>query len=170
MKSPWWTSQSMIAILQERIVLKKQENRTDFVPHAAAKCFCKYRVAMATLLQKQKPIACSRSAWWPGGRIHAKPFRTLDSATLRLILPSIRFVRQKSKNLAAKLNQKSGCYTNGILCILIVEVVVAKMHNKFWFEWEEMFEKNWNFWKKNLKEKIWVRGNVWKVFEQNAEN
>ena len=34
---------------------------------------CSCRAAMAMLLSRQKPMACVEVAWWPGGRIRAKP-------------------------------------------------------------------------------------------------
>ena len=36
---------------------------------------------MAMLLNRQKPIARSRSAWWPGGRSAQNALRALPSAT-----------------------------------------------------------------------------------------
>ena len=50
MPLPWWTSQSKIS--------------TRSAPHSAIA----WAAATATLLNRQKPIARSRSAWWPGGR------------------------------------------------------------------------------------------------------
>ena len=48
MPLPWWTSQS--------------RTRTRSTPHSASA----WAAATATLLKRQKPIARSRSAWWPG--------------------------------------------------------------------------------------------------------
>jgi hypothetical protein len=39
------------------------------------------RAAMATLLKKQKPMACSRQAWWPGGRTAQKAFSSSPAIT-----------------------------------------------------------------------------------------
>ena len=40
------------------------------------RAFCACRAAIATLLNRQKPIASSCEEWWPGGRTSAKPFST----------------------------------------------------------------------------------------------
>ena len=58
---PWCTSQSTIA--------------TRSMPSSA----CAQRAAIATESNRQKPIARSRSAWWPGGRASAKPSRRTAS-------------------------------------------------------------------------------------------
>ena len=54
---PWWTSQSRI--------------RTRSAPQRSSA----WRAATATLLNRQKPIARSSSAWWPGGRCSDAPKR-----------------------------------------------------------------------------------------------
>ena len=58
---PWCTSQSTIA--------------TRSSPSSA----CAQRAAIAIESKRQKPIARSRSAWWPGGRASAKPPRRTAS-------------------------------------------------------------------------------------------
>jgi len=40
-----------------------------------------YLAAMATLLKKQKPMALSRQAWWPGGRMAQKAFSNSPAIT-----------------------------------------------------------------------------------------
>ena len=60
---PWWTSKSTIA--------------TRSRPRTSSAC----RAATATLLKKQKPIACARVAWWPGGRTAQNAFSTSPSMT-----------------------------------------------------------------------------------------
>ncbi len=60
---PWWTSKSMIAT--------RSRPRTSSA----------WRAAIATLLKKQKPIAWSRVAWWPGGRTAQNAFATAPSST-----------------------------------------------------------------------------------------
>jgi hypothetical protein len=65
---PWWTSQSM--------------TRTRSMPSSRIAG----SAAIATLLNRQKPIARSRSAWWPEGRSpqnptpHPSPIRSRTSA------------------------------------------------------------------------------------------
>ena len=54
---PWWTSKSTMAT--------RSSPRTSSA----------WRAATATLLKKQKPIAWSRVAWWPGGRTEQKALR-----------------------------------------------------------------------------------------------
>ena len=44
---------------------------------------CSARAAIATLLNRQKPIARPASAWWPGGRTAARPERRRPLATCR---------------------------------------------------------------------------------------
>ena len=58
---PWWTSQSRIA--------------TRRSPSSA----CAQRAAIAIELKRQKPIAWSGRAWWPGGRANANPLRVAAS-------------------------------------------------------------------------------------------
>ena len=55
---PWWTSQSRTS--------------TRSAPSASSA----WRAAIATLANRQKPIARANSAWWPGGRSAEKPTRS----------------------------------------------------------------------------------------------
>ena len=41
---------------------------------------------MATLPKRQKPIAVSRSAWWPGGRVAQKAFFASPASTISTAL------------------------------------------------------------------------------------
>ena len=79
-----------------------------------------WRAATATELKKQKPQAASGSAWWPGGRTTATPFKTwgrgrkqrLDHPPSPLSLPFCLFFPVSSPPTtppAAKASSPSPC-------------------------------------------------------------
>ena len=57
----------------------RRSRRWPRAPGRAARCA--WRAAIATLLKKQKPIALSRQAWWPGGRTAQKALSSSPAIT-----------------------------------------------------------------------------------------
>ena len=81
---PWCTSKSTMAT--------RSRPRTSSA----------WRAAMATLLKKQKPMASSRVAWWPGGRTAQKALATSPSSTASVAATAAPAARSTASQVAGQ--------------------------------------------------------------------
>ena len=122
---PWCTSQSRMAIL--------------FKPCSFWAC----RAATATLLNMQKPQAFSSLAWWPGGRMAAKPQLQLESVeSVEAIQWSTRANKQPADSEAHK-GVWSFAYVSGpkgLNSPWVFKVINEKVTTKAgsWKKWKKM--------------------------------
>jgi len=106
-RSPWWTSQSTISI---RFLLN---------------FWMAYLAAIATLLKQQNPEAVLGLEWWPGGRMHAKPFRHLSSEHYDLIC------RMISQCIRPPGHHSSPSTASGFCCFNNVAIAAKYAIQKF---------------------------------------